>query len=1201
MTSHPGGSQVPSPPDVSLDANSTSANGVALSPSGSARFQDSQHLPTVGKTFRVRGVPLQWDTERLQIIFPDAAPLPKPLQTGSKWRIPLPRSTSQPARLEYLTVDGDFYGLTPLFVPSPEDHKIDVVALSGLGGHAFGSFKERGGTHMWLRDSLPYDLAQEDTGRPLARVMTHGYESAVARSKNIQNLEDLATSFHHSLLALVSGITVKPIILVAHSLGGLIVKQAIITLSKSKREDDLRLIQAIYGIVFFGVPHNGMDISSLLPIVGDRPNRFLIESISRINSQILSIQQREFHRALGKEGDSEVICFYETLESPTAQEKDGRWAMTGPAAVLVTKASATHCRPWEDGAEHICAVARTHSDMVKFGPQDHEYDKARETLRGLVRRGLTKHRRTRASDASFLVPYNRNPDFIGRSETLKVLEQHLGFGQRQAKLGSRVALYGLGGIGKTQIALAYAYWLQEECPEVSVFWVHASSAERFHQAYASIAQDRQIPGHDDPKIDVLSLVKTWLQSKDRGQWLMVIDNADDAELFNQQGNLGQFVPECAHGSVLATTRNKVAGSRLTQSGRLIEIGKMDEDESRLLLQGKLEADNRSPDNLSALSSRLEHLPLALVQAAAFIREMSMSVREYLRLLEKSDQDLVSLLSQKFETVGRDPEAARAVAQTWILSFEQIQRQDTFAGELLSLMSLFDRQAIPKKFLSDYGERQQVQEPRGEMQLVKALGVLKAFSFITEDKDHGFDVHRLVQLVTREWLGKKGRMHRFAVQALLVVSHNYPYGNHENRAICSAYLPHVYEVLKFESTGLRDEILARASLLHCAAGFFDYHGQWKEAERFSMQAKELRKRVLGEEHPDTLWSMTELASIYAYQGRWKEAESLEVQVLRTKQKVLGEEHPDTLISMANLASTYCVQGRWKQAEDLQAKELTICSRVLGRNHLSTLSSISNLASTYQNQGRWKEAEELEVQVMETRKRVLGEEHPSTLNSISCLASTYSRQGRWKEAEKLEVQVMETEKRVLGEEHPYTLTNMGNLASTYRDQGQWKEAEELEVQVMETRKRVLGEEHPSTLNSISCLASTYSRQGRWKEAEKLEVQMMDTRKKVLGEEHPDTLSSMANLASTYDDQGRYKEAEELQAKELGICSRVLGEEHPSTLVSMANLAQTWRSQGRIDEALDLMCRCIELQQQVLGPDHPYTVSNISTLRRWKALAY
>jgi len=438
---------------------------------------------------------------------------------------------------------------------------------------------------------------------------------------------------------------------------------------------------------------------------------------------------------------------------------------------------------------------------------------------------------------------------------------------------------------------------------VSILWVHASSAERFRQSYTLTAQEYQVPGHDDPKADVLPLVKAWLQSTHRGRWLMVIDNADDVRLFSQPGNLGKWIPECAHGSVLVTTRNKVAGLRLTQTGRVIQVEKMDETESRQLLQGKLEANNLDPDNLSTLSSRLEHLPLALVQAAAFIQEMSIAVEEYLRLLEKSDQHLVDLLSEEFETVGRDPEAARAVAETWMLSFEQIQRQEPFAGELLSVMSLFDRQAIPRKFLSDYGEQQQVQEPKGEMQLIKALGILKAFSFITEDNDHSFDMHRLVQLVTQKWLVRKGTIGRFGEQALLVVSRNYPFGKHETRAICSAYLPHVYAVTKFEGAGSGAEILATASLLYCAAGFFHYQGQWKNAEGFLERATGIRKKLLGKEHPDTLTSMADLALTYWNQGRWKEGEEIEMQVVEKRMRILGEEHPDTLTSMANLASIY----------------------------------------------------------------------------------------------------------------------------------------------------------------------------------------------------------------------------------------------------------------------------------------------------------
>ena len=515
---------------------------------------------------------------------------------------------------------------------------------------------------------------------------------------------------------------------------------------------------------------------------------------------------------------------------------------------------------------------------------------------------------------------------------------------------------------------------------------------------------------------------------------MVIDNADDAQLFSHGESLGKWIPECAHGSVLVTTRNKVVGSRLTRGKCLIEVGKMDEAESRQLLEEKLEADDLNPDDLSRLASRLEHLPLALVQAAAFIQEISISVKEYLRLLEKSDQHLVDLLSEEFETVGRDSEAARAVAETWFLSFEQIQRQDASAGELLSLMSIFDRQAIPKKFLSDYSERQKVQKLEGEMQLVKALGVLKAFSFITEDKDHSFDMHRLVQLVTRKWLSKKDRMHQFAEQALLVVSHNYPYGNYENQAICSAYLPQAYAVLKFKGTGSRDERLARAALLHRAAGFFDYQGQWKEAERFLIQATGVRKELLGEEHPDTLISIDNLALTYGYLGRWKEAEELGVQVVEMGKRVWGKEHPDTLVS------------------------------------------IGRLASAYRDQGRWKEAEELEVQVLKARKRVSGEEHPHTLSSMACLAATYWNQGRLKEAEVIEVQVMETRKRVLGEEHPNTLTSMGNLAFTWERQGRLNEALDLMRRCVEFQQQILGPDHPRTVSNRSTLRGWEAASGR-----------------------------------------------------------------------------------------------------------------------------
>ena len=561
------------------------------------------------------------------------------------------------------------------------------------------------------------------------------------------------------------------------------------------------------------------------------------------------------------------------------------------------------------------------------------------------------------------------------------------------------------GDSKTQIALAYVFWLRKTYPEVSVFWIHASNAERFRQAYTLIAQECQVPGYGDPKIDVLALVKRWLERRNGDRWLMVIDNADDVQTFFgqqqqmeptdttdtdsllQEENLGRYVPECPNGAILVTTRNLQAGVRLTKGKRPIEVRKMGEDETQRLLRTRLDGINITPDESSALSSRLEHLPLALVQAAAFIQENATTISEYLRLLERSDQHLVDLLSEEFETfetVGRDSETPRAVAETWICSFEQIQRQNVLASELLSLMSLFDRQAIPLEFLSHYGE-QQNREPRGAIQLTKALGVLKGFSFLAEDRNRRFDMHRLVQLVTRKWLIKRGKMSGFAEQALIAVSQAYPDGSYENRAICSAYLPHAYSVLGFEGSGSRDERLARASLLHCAAGFFLYQGQWKDTERFLAEAKGLRQGELGEEHPSTLACMAKLASTYRKQGRWKEAEELGVQVIETGKKVLGEEHPDTLTSMANLASTYRNQGRWKEAEELEVQVMETRKKVLGEEHPSTLTSMANLALTWKSQGRLNDALELMQNCLHLQQQVLGPDHPDTVSTLSTLTN------------------------------------------------------------------------------------------------------------------------------------------------------------------------------------------------------------------------
>jgi tetratricopeptide (TPR) repeat protein len=694
---------------------------------------------------------------------------------------------------------------------------------------------------------------------------------------------------------------------------------------------------------------------------------------------------------------------------------------------------------------------------------------------------------------------------------------------------------------------------------------------------------------------------------------MIIDNADDAQLFfptqqksaesssfTQKRYLAEYLPECAHISILVTTRNKQAGLKLAKGTSLIEIHRMNDEESKQLLRFHLGEHITIYNNLSALSSRLEHLPLALVQASAFIQENTITVDDYLNIFDQSDQDLIDLLSEDFETVGRDAGMSHAVAATWILSFEQIERQNALASELLSLMSLFDLQAIPMEFLSDFNKQRQGclhQEHNQDTQLMKALGVLKAYSLVAEEKGHGLDMHRLVQVVTRKWLATKGTMRQFTETALLTVSHCYPFGSFEDREKCTAFLPHVQAVLKLDGSGSKDENIARASILHCAAAFFGFSGQWYIAVDFQKQAERLLNEVFGLDHPDTLTTMSNLATTYWDQGRLKEAELLEAQVLEKRKTMFGLDHPNTLTTMANLATTYWDQGRLKEAELLDTQVLEKQKTVLGLDHPNTLTTMANLAITYGNQGRLKEAELLEAQVLEKRKTMFGLDHPNTLTTMANLATTYWDQGRLKEAELLGAQVLEKRKIMLGLDHPDTLSTMANLAATYRNQGRLKEAELLDTQVLEKQKTVLGLDHPNTLNTMANLAITYRNQGRLKEAELLQVQVLEKRKIMLGLDHPDTLTTMANLAATYWNQGQWKEAESLEVQVLEKRKTMLGLDHPDTLTSMHNLAHTWNSQGKDQDALKLVEQCTEASIRVLGPEHPRTQSSLSTIEDWR----
>jgi tetratricopeptide (TPR) repeat protein len=785
------------------------------------------------------------------------------------------------------------------------------------------------------------------------------------------------------------------------------------------------------------------------------------------------------------------------------------------------------------------------------------------------------------------VPFDRNPNFTGRESQLAQLEEKLFGGGRTTKF----AVTGLGGVGKTQLVLELVYRIRDKYKNCSVIWIPAANMESLHQAYLDVAQQLGIPGSGEDKADVKRLVQGYLSKETAGQWLLVFDNADDINMWigeagSEPGSdrLIEYLPRSEQGCIVFTSRDRKTAVKLAHQN-IVDVPEMEEDVATQLLQKCLINPGllSSGSDTTALLKELTYLPLAIVQAAAYINENGITFADYLSLLADQEEEVIELLSEKFEDDGGYRNMKNPVATTWLISFEQIRYRDPLAADYLSFMCCIDPKDIPQSLLPPGPSRKKE---------IEAIGTLNAYSFISKrTADLALDLHRLVHLSIRNWFRKENLLAPSTERVIVRLAEVFPDKDYKNRSVWRTYLPHARYVL--ESNLVDKDWRSRMDLIWRYGMCLYKDGRWNEAEAAITEVLEIEKRDLGADHPDTLNSMTALAMTYRSQGRWDDAEELQVRVMETSKIKLGADHHSTLNRIADLASTYWKQGRWDEAEELNVQVIETYKTKLGADHLDTLTCIANLAVTYRNQGRWNKAEELEVQVMEARKAKLGADHPDTLASIINLASTYCHQGRWDDAEELQVQVMETSKTKLGADHPETLTSINNLALVYRDQGRWDKAKELQVQVMETSKTKLGADHPETLTSIGNLASTYCYQGRWDEAEELQVQVMETSKTKLGADHPDTVTSINNLAATYWNQDRWDEAKELFVQVIETSKTKLGTDHPDTLASMANLASTYRNQGRWDKAEELQVQVIETRRMKLGADHPSTLTSMGNL--------
>jgi hypothetical protein len=530
-----------------------------------------------------------------------------------------------------------------------------------------------------------------------------------------------------------------------------------------------------------------------------------------------------------------------------------------------------------------------------------------------------------AGSAPSIIPFSRNESFVGRESQLAELEAKL-FSDDQTT--TTLAIVGPGGTGKSQLALEVAHRTRLNSKDCSVFWLDASDTDSLYRSYASVAQKLSI-SCDDDQADTKKVVRCCVAEMSTRQCLLIFDNAEgttaqsSGSSTREATDFAEFLPRSRLCSAIFTTIGSDTAEALAPQNT-IPLHVLTPVAGLRMLQNRLTTtlSNAEQQEAMHLLRELSYLPLAVAQAAACMNTSRMTVQQYQAQLAEHQQAALKHSDDPSEDQLQESSLRDTVAATLSLSMSQVRQSSAIAADYLFLAACVDRKDIPLDLL-------EAASPQAREDAIK---VLNRYALITRrPAESALDIHRLVHDALRKRLQAKGQLQEWIQRTTTQPLWVFPNDDHSNRSKWRRLLPHSQYVLLHSQN---DDNKERWDLVwKCGMALYS-DGRYKAAGELFVQVMETTKRVLGDEHPDTLTSMANLASTYRNQGRWNEAEKLEVQVMETTKRVLGDEHPDTLTSMSNLAYTLWSQSSYNEAVALIESCFQSREQVLSRQHPDT---------------------------------------------------------------------------------------------------------------------------------------------------------------------------------------------------------------------------------------------------------------------------
>lgn len=811
----------------------------------------------------------------------------------------------------------------------------------------------------------------------------------------------------------------------------------------------------------------------------------------------------------------------------------------------------------------------------------------------------------------------RNTYFTGRSELLERLRNQLG-GGATAVLPVPQTLYGLGGVGKTQVALEYAHRFMADYD--LVWWVSAEQEDEIQGQMAELARKMGRASNEPVALATEIALESLRRGERSKRWLLIFDNADDP------GEIRRYFPG-GNGHILVTSRNQAWATHA--EALTMDVFTRGESIDHLTRRtgGAL-----SRVDADAVAEAVGDLPLAVEVAGAWLKATSTPVAEYIAALQTEASRVLEL--------GRPVDYPMTVGATWRVSIARLREQSPAAARMLQLCAYFAPEPISMSlFYSDQMIRALVPYDPGlsdKFLLGRVIQAIGRYALAKVDAGtNSIQVHRLVQEVIRsemtpeEQVDTVHEVHRILIGARPVTGDT---DDPANWPVFEEIWPHLSPSRAHDC----DESDTRQLMID-RVRYLWKRGEFGQARRMGHLLDEAWTAKLGEDDRQTLLLRFQLANVMRSQGQYALAVELDKDTLKRQQQVLGAHHPYTLMTAGSLAADLRAVGDFDEALGLDREALERFREQFGEDNPRTLSCANNLAVDYRLAGNSKDAQELDQDTLDRRALVLGPKHPYTLSTKSnlardlresgdyegsvtlhqevaeafaevldidvpeilrnakSLAVSLRKVGRQAEARRLTKETYERYLERYGENAPDTLACALNLAADYSAGGDKDAARDLARQVYVGHQQLYGPEHPFTLVCANNLVIYLRGSGGLAEALELGEATVDTLTRTVGADHPYTLNAMINLANAYGDQGRLVEAEELeQSAYRGLCERY-GPRHPDAVACQANLAVTLRSQGKVNQATELRARAVAELIRQLGEEHPNTVS----ARGWKRI--